>query len=784
MGLLYDCGNGYYNISFAKKEMNADAYLCCPGPSLNLIDPNTINGLGRKVFAINTTYPYIKPDIWLGMDRIECYDRNILYEPFIKIFRAPLYHQLSYNGKPVSSYDNVFWMTIKEPEKDKTLFDYRGHGDNFVWHKSTLMVSIHLMVWMGATTIYFVGCDMGGSEDYYKGNILTQEQRNYNRRLYNVQVKHLNEIVLEGKNRGINFYSSTPNSPINEFMEYIPIENAIKKSEKKIVHEKENNKIMHVLDVPRPATIITVYDEKNPIYNKEYVYKLRDSIKKQLPFFKFVCLTNSDELNNIETIKFKYNWGGDYKKLEIFENFNKGRFIYISLDCLIKNRLVEITRFNGFTMIEDFVNSDVRNDSVMAWEGDFSHIINKFKENPNKYIEQYKPISKQFQGKEWKSCGVQKYIEDTIGVDNIKTWDNKLISSYKISSKDRINKSSIVVFHGKPKPHEVNWNYYRNEFKEKKREKILHITNWGIWGGVQSVILSISKEYKEYDHVVYTINSRGVQKDCVDYFDKNNICFESFNGMIKKEDVDRINPKLMFLHNTKAYQLENSGKFLSEFKTVRVHHGWNLSPLKVDLNWFVSDFVYSKLNYEIDKYFILPPVTYVKDYFNIERPEREPIVGRIQSQTAIGGKPFPQSFYDLIKKLNSKLFIVGPEDNSIEGIIKHGNIQAGKMQEYLKEIDIFVIWQDKIETWSLVATEANLSGIPVVARRINDGLTEQLNKSGGGVLVDTEEEFINSVNELINNKELRDKLATKGKEWLVENVNTRLLRGHLNDLLK
>ena len=995
MGLFYDCGNGFATTSFAKKNMGCDAYLCCPGPSLKLVNPETIRGKGRKIFGINTSYPYIKPDVWMGMDKIDCYDRNILYEPFIKIFRGPFANDMMFNGKHVKDYPDVYWARIREPEKGKTMFDYREHKTYFAWHKSSLMVSIHMMIWMGAKNIYLAGCDLGGNQDYFHDKKLNDEQRKYNRRLYNSQAKHLESIVQEGRNRGIRFYSVTPNSPINKFMEFMPIEEAIKKSEEKTLFTEENT-IKHVLEIVKPITVACLY-KTGSYLNDDYVYELQKSVKKYLPSAKFVCLTNKDDLVDVETVKLKYGWDGVFSKLELFEHFKK-RTLYIDLSTVVKKDLTPLTRFDKFTMIADFINDEVRSSAVMGWDGDFSFITEKFKENPEKYYKEYAPLVGSFRGKEWKSCVDQKFIQDTVGLDKIAVWNKGLVSSYKASNKHDVDQSSIVVYHGKPKPHVVNREIYRpnllginkeekqktstlNELKIKRvvlinldeskdrlerfkkqklpfdverfsaikdsngiigctkshleilktnkeypllileddirfiggweeilknameqlpedwdmlylggklttsikhhsknlisiggsfggfaivynnknvvdyilsneerllnykenklphdvfyskevhnkfncfmtnpmivlhnsgfstirkkeynlapqilrmfnkftrlnnDENILHITNWGIWGGVQSVTLSISKEFNEYKHHVFAIHTKGLQQNCADNFKNNGLFFTTHNGIITYDDVKKINPKLIFLHSTRKTHLENGGDWLREFKTIRIHHGWNLGSLDVDLNWFVSDFVYNKLNYPISNHFILPPVTYVEDYLDIKRPKRKPVVGRIQSQTAIGGKPFPEKFYELIKKVDAELFIVGPEDAEVKNSFRNAKIEAGKMQDYLKEVDIFVIWQDKIETWCLVATEANLSGIPVIARKIDDGLTEQLKKSGGGVLVDTEEEFLNAINVMINDKTVRTNFAENGKKWCMENVNTKLLREKIKNFI-
>ncbi len=342
MALYYETGNGWKLTTLAKNDLGLDAYLCCPGPSLNNINPDKLKGKGRMIFAINTAYPYIKPDVWIGLDKIECYDRNILFEPFIKIFRGTYYNEMIYNNKQVKYYPQIYWASLKEPEPGKTMLNYRNHNDFFVWHKNTLATALHIMIWMGARNIYLLGCDMGGNSDYYDNRILTSSQRNYNQRLYKKQIVFIKKLASAAKQYGISIQSATPNSPLNKYLEYTPNEDAIKQSEAKI--EIYDNAIMHVLDLEK-------------IYEKAYKNKAyRITTERYDHAIKYLSIWRSGKLLDVacgrgEILDFADKAGFDVKGTEIVDSlidgdrivkafthelpFNDGEFDYLTcLDVL------------------------------------------------------------------------------------------------------------------------------------------------------------------------------------------------------------------------------------------------------------------------------------------------------------------------------------------------------------------------------------------------------------------------------------------------------------------
>jgi predicted O-methyltransferase YrrM len=474
--MYYDLGRGgkgWSKVSWARLDMGADAYLCCPGPSLQPIQ----RGRGRKVFAINTAYPRVHPDIWMGLDRVECYDRQIWGEPFIKVCRGN-YGDMEVDGRPIKYFDNVFFASIAKLEG--SMFDYINHEDPLVWHKNTLATMLHLIIKMGAKTIHLAGCDMGGN-DYYDERVLSDKHRAINHKLYKEQIGFIRDI-----SKRIKIISVTPNSPLNEFLEYKELDQALKRSEEKV--KVNDGPILHCLDAEenyKKVTVATMYKSGGD-YTLEYVHRLHASVKEYLPKVRFVCVSDV-KIDGVETIPIKYDLG-DLKaphwcKLEIYEHFKEGKTLFIDLSVVVKKDLSPFTTYSGFTMVRDFINPKYMNSCVMSWDGDYSYILKKFLKDPAYYRTLYYPRT----FNPWNSGFEQKFTEDTVG--NVNAFDDGMVVSYKIGTREQIDNSIIVKFHGKPRPHDVGWKIHRPKPRWEVLEKLIkdnnmtNVAELGTWWG-------------------------------------------------------------------------------------------------------------------------------------------------------------------------------------------------------------------------------------------------------------------------------------------------------------
>lgn len=176
----------------------------------------------------------------------------------------------------------------------------------------------------------------------------------------------------------------------------------------------------------------------------EYVKKLSKNLDSKE--IEFICLTDIGNRFNFECncIELKYNLEGWWSKLEIFQFTGKG--IYFDLDTvLFKNpsSVIDLVDNEGFYMLEAFNKTREFASGIMAWNGDYSFLLNEIEDIDLKGPD-------------------HEYITDTLinrGV-SIKKIERSIhnIYSYKrdiLEKKIKIEAASILCFHGKPRMHEV-----------------------------------------------------------------------------------------------------------------------------------------------------------------------------------------------------------------------------------------------------------------------------------------------------------------------------------------
>jgi hypothetical protein len=221
---------------FANRIKDKDFYLVCGGPSLKEVPPESLRVPNALLVVMNNAYPYIRPDIWVGMDHPHCYPRQVLWEPFMKIMRGGYQHKTS-EGRAIRDKFNLFFADCSKFEDPHSeIFKPPTDSTVFIWKKNVMTITMHILIWMGAKRINIVGCDLSGEHgDYHSDEVnLSKVNKTWNRKTYNEINKFLKKIVPMAKKNGVEINSCTPDSRINEYMNYIPLEAALKKTQESV----------------------------------------------------------------------------------------------------------------------------------------------------------------------------------------------------------------------------------------------------------------------------------------------------------------------------------------------------------------------------------------------------------------------------------------------------------------------------------------------------------------------------------------------------------------------
>ena len=250
MALWYfDNKNKQHHISTPDLFANADAYLCCSGPSLKDINPNDLKIPGATVVAVNNTYPFIKPDIWIGMDDPMSFHPHIYWEPFIKIMRGGYSERksddilikycpnlwyadcASIEGENDASIKHMFDSVFKNTQPDRLMF---------IWTANVMSITLHILMFLGFTKIHLIGSDLSNKNgDHYSTDCTSElskpsDNTEQQARLFLQLIKFYDEFNKYSKPFGVNLISSTPNSPLNEVIQYIPLSDALEMTKQRL----------------------------------------------------------------------------------------------------------------------------------------------------------------------------------------------------------------------------------------------------------------------------------------------------------------------------------------------------------------------------------------------------------------------------------------------------------------------------------------------------------------------------------------------------------------------
>lgn len=197
------------------------------------------------------------------------------------------------------------------------------------------------------------------------------------------------------------------------------------------------------------------------IYDAEWVRKLRDGVARNMGEHRFICLSDVDV--PCRRIPLKHQCAGWWSKIELFKyGVIDDETLYLDLDTVITGPLepvIEHCRQFNFAMLENFNDPEMVGSGVMWFKPPAPQIVyEKFFVDPQRVIDHY------VASKSGSYMGDQAMIWDALDrkVDTLKMPE---IRSYKKHCRGGLpDGTSIVCFHGKPRPTEVNHDWMRTHW--------------------------------------------------------------------------------------------------------------------------------------------------------------------------------------------------------------------------------------------------------------------------------------------------------------------------------
>lgn len=170
-----------------------------------------------------------------------------------------------------------------------------------------------------------------------------------------------------------------------------------------------------------------------------------------------VCLTDAPQTlpSACSTVPLQHNWPGWWSKVELFRPglWGDAHVLYLDLDSVVLSRDLSHMARDNFTMLKDFFFPARPASGVMAWRGGAAEeVYTKFRATAIKTMALHR------------RGGDGAFIADLM---KPRSFFGDSIQSAKVAA-DR-SLADVVCFHGKPRPHHVDWDFTRVPTRRKAR---------------------------------------------------------------------------------------------------------------------------------------------------------------------------------------------------------------------------------------------------------------------------------------------------------------------------
>ena len=198
------------------------------------------------------------------------------------------------------------------------------------------------------------------------------------------------------------------------------------------------------------------------VYDASWVEKLWSGVYRHMREpFTFGCLSDVELPDPIERIPLMHDWPGWWAKLEMFRpGVIQGPTLYLDLDTVVTGPLDAFTNLPyDFAMLKNFNNDEMVGSGVMWFkEKAPAGVYERFVQGPERVMEFYK------NAKIGSYVGDQAFIWDTLD-RQVDTISSPALRSYKEHCRNGLPEgTSLVAFHGRPRPTEIHPDWLKEHW--------------------------------------------------------------------------------------------------------------------------------------------------------------------------------------------------------------------------------------------------------------------------------------------------------------------------------
>lgn len=194
--------------SLSKGKLKAMIY--GSGKSLNDANPSPD---GYMRFTINHAYLKVEPHVFIAMDE-DFMKADFMNKPFAKVFRGNHCEYLVDGETKAKEFPETYFADVIDGGLQSSIFYNRGIDTQFYFARKTLIVTIHLALYMGFKHIAFSGCDFGGEYFDKQYGVMTEREN----RTLNEEFEFMKWFVPTCKTMGITLENTSKISRLNELI--------------------------------------------------------------------------------------------------------------------------------------------------------------------------------------------------------------------------------------------------------------------------------------------------------------------------------------------------------------------------------------------------------------------------------------------------------------------------------------------------------------------------------------------------------------------------------------